>query len=300
MISLESEIDLPHYYSEKYFGSIPALQPFVVCPLEETQDTIVFGPAHIGKNHDEFVNHVYGPFEGTTIECLGARLFQFRNKYVLCVIVPSNLSDQGGRTGLKISYGFIVDARIDGRKCKKTLTAYLALMAKILGRTSGNLLVEEGSDTLIEFIRSSFNDDTKRRAIGDWVDSMRLAAYSISEFSPLSTSASAFMRKISKKQEPNEEMVLLYNQSSAIVSSAKNFPRIIHIFLTEALGYISSAAIHKQDPTRNIFSLLPVNGLPTKIKMVSVVNGDYYQILKIINSSSLSKKKKYLSKRKKY
>lgn len=142
---------LPQYY-EADTDDAPPFMPFIVAHVESSQDTLVVGPQRVAEAHDKFVDSLYGPVSGQKIEGMTARAFLFNSQMCVAVLLPTSLTDEGGRSGLLLAMGFFVKGR-QIRIQSSTLADYLRIFLQTINRQFSLSLPQSGADRLTEIIR---------------------------------------------------------------------------------------------------------------------------------------------------
>jgi hypothetical protein len=179
-----SSYGLSIYYSDDLRRNIP-LMPFLVAPVAHFQDTLIVGPQSIAALHDQFINSLYSQIGDVKLQGIVARAFVFDSKLCIAVILPTSLSDEGGRTGLTLSIGFFVRDR-EFRLCSSTLSLYMDIYLKSLNRIFSLTLPSEGADELLQLIQSEQGTGTQQRArlgLHTVLDSLLLSSIAAGEIS---------------------------------------------------------------------------------------------------------------------
>ena len=176
---------LPQYYADDVEGASPFM-PFIVAPVGSSQDTLVLGPQSIAKLHDKFINSLYHHISTYKIEGMTARAFLFHNKMCVAVLLPTNLKDEGGRSGLILSIGFFVRRRYI-RVQSSILADYLKIYMQTINRQFSLSLPASGSDQLMKIIGDAQEKSDRSKEslfkLQSVINSLLLASTTVGEIS---------------------------------------------------------------------------------------------------------------------
>ena len=172
-----------------YFDDLPGglpFMPFLVVPLQNSQDTLLFGPQRIADSHDRFIDQIYREISHDKKTVLSIRCFLFEGMISIAVLLPTGLKDEGGREGLTVSIGLFLNAKAFRLRSTAT-SAYFKTYLNLLNRTFALTLPHDGADGFLKMIRSAYSDNelTHQSALGikitTLLDSLILASASAGE-----------------------------------------------------------------------------------------------------------------------
>ncbi len=176
---------LPHYYADNVLIDSPFM-PFIVAPVGVSQDTLVLGPQSVAEVHDEFINSLYRHIGSYKIEEMTARAFIFHSKVCVAVLLPTQVTDEGGRDGLIVSIGFFVRRKYI-RVQSSILADYLKIYMQTINRQFSLSLPESGSDQLMEIIGGAQGNSDQRKEplfkLQSVMDMLLLASITVGEIS---------------------------------------------------------------------------------------------------------------------
>lgn len=172
---------LPFYYSDEE-GNMPFL-PFLVAPISNFQDTLIMGPQNIAKIHDKFINNLYSQIGNSVLPGIAARAFIFESMVCIALHLPTQLPDESGRKGRKISVGFFIKDK-KYRFHTNILSTYLYVFLKNFNRQFSLSLPTDGADQLLQFIQSK-QDEAWENFVNLQVilDSLLLASVAVGDIS---------------------------------------------------------------------------------------------------------------------
>ena len=86
--------------------------PFLISHLDMTQDTLIAGPQSLFNfSCDKFIEDVYSHIRVTNLREVALRCFIFTSKLCIALILPTQLTDRGGRPGLFVTIGYLIDIK---------------------------------------------------------------------------------------------------------------------------------------------------------------------------------------------
>lgn len=187
---------ITEYYSDSN-RKMPFL-PFLVAPVGNMQDTIIVAPQSIAYFQKTFVNSLYSDIGNTNLRSIAARTFIFDSKLCIAVILPTELSDVGGRHGLKLSLGFFIQDE-HFRLRSSILAEYLELIFDNFNRIFNISLPKDGGGWLINQLQSNVSSESRQLFIlklSAIIESLLMASIAVGE---ISKSKSSWIDKIKWK-----------------------------------------------------------------------------------------------------
>jgi|ERR1043166_1399516 hypothetical protein len=163
---------IPFYYPTDHSMRC-AFRPFIVAPLGDFQDTLIFGPQFVSKAHEEFLEQLYFSVDTNSLSDLTFRLFPFKSHLCVGLLIPTTVKDLGGRSGLILSIGFLVKRGVF-RRNPRIISNYLKLLIDLLNRLFSASLPEKGATKLLHQIRGLAHTEHVAR-LNVVLDSFRLA-----------------------------------------------------------------------------------------------------------------------------
>lgn len=149
--------------SIKYpIGDPPELSfmPFLIGHLDMTQDTLIVGPESLFESsHDKFIEEFYSQIRITDLKEIALRSFIFMSKLCIGLILPTQLTDRGGRKGLFVTIGYLIDNKyLNYSYPNYIFVEFLKYILKAFNCFLSLSLPFEGSDTIIESLQNDNND----------------------------------------------------------------------------------------------------------------------------------------------
>jgi len=139
-----------YYY---HINDVLPICPFLVAPLEGFQDTIIFGPLSLTKNHDNFINQLYAKTPRHEINDYNLRLFLYDKQLILAIIIPLSIRDEAERKGLVLCLGILADIHLFAQS-PNPLVVYFKSFIDLININFGFSLPEKDSEKLVEIIRN--------------------------------------------------------------------------------------------------------------------------------------------------
>jgi hypothetical protein len=101
--------DLTTYYQDH--GN--PVSPFLIAPVLEQQDTLIFGPGDVASEHDRFLNECFRRMPLSLRGFLYLRVFTYKSRIAIIMVLPTSVEEQSSkRTGLVLTLGALVEKRV--------------------------------------------------------------------------------------------------------------------------------------------------------------------------------------------
>lgn len=150
---------LPWRYDVTDYPGAP-FWPFLVAPLQESQQTVVVGPSGVDVNR--LIAVVDGPVgDGPVISFSGVQ-----SLYCVAMSFPSSAPDNANRVGLTCTLGLLAPYGA----CPRDLARYLSLLLQRLCDALGIDLLRDGSKPLVEPL---YRPESRRDITTPLLDAMR-------------------------------------------------------------------------------------------------------------------------------
>ena len=93
--NLRMSLKIPVYY-ESDLNTPSILNPFMVAPYKDFQDTIILGPTRLAREHNDLLNALYGRVEGSDIQKIGATVCTLGDHCCFAILLPLSKPDNAG------------------------------------------------------------------------------------------------------------------------------------------------------------------------------------------------------------
>jgi len=161
------------YEEESVYGK--HVLPFLVAHMPLVQDTMVVGPTSLARSDKRFVHSLYRRMDDLKLCAAAIRFFRFQSRICVALVLPTGVTDETNRLGLRVAVGVSVSSRLV-EDHEFALSSYLSLIMDTLNRLLGLGLPFEGADALLNSIRDPENSADVFSKLSMLVDLTRLAS----------------------------------------------------------------------------------------------------------------------------
>lgn len=267
-------LSIPIYYDSDS-PSPSFFNPFMVAPYKDFQDTIIFGPTHASKRHDDLVNALYAGVEGVNTKRLGATVCTLGDHCCFTILLPLSVPDNAGRLGRTLAIGFMVASK-SLHVASGMASAYLSLIMRTLNSFFVLALPASGADQLYKLVNHC-EDPSFFEKFRVFIDVLRFAG---------SEAILTVRPKIAELKRPWWDWRARRRHPRVILFSRHmDEMRMVELFFQEAAQSLRrsnlSAVLDEQESPFGNDRLVTIGSIPTRLKEVSgaevhKVDGDDY------------------------
>ena len=146
------------YYGDEEGSSRYPFLPFILAPVRLRQDNVILGPFEISASQGDFINTLYAGIERSGLATPVARIVSFEGDLCIAVLIPTCQPDEAGRTGLILSFGFLVKRNffVGG----ETLAAFLRACTGVLERNLAKDITGAGANRVVGNLQAAELSDS--------------------------------------------------------------------------------------------------------------------------------------------
>lgn len=259
-----------HYQNDKS----QSILPFVIAPLPKEQDSFIIAPQSLTRDEPHFIDSVFEGSHNTLLKTLCLRVFEYKNKVVITLIIPTDVPEEGSeRLGLNLTLGALIDQLVFTQYVEPSANFFQYFISIINDKFDVDIL-QNGAKVIIERIK---NNDIELKSIFSKI-SNSLSYYPLRKSQPIDKIFSFLRRLNPLKKKILSPLYILYEENKAD-SYIQVFLSMVDKFLCDRLQLpltinISSGRKHStsnipEDPI-SVF-LYPICEIPNYMKNVKLV-----------------------------
>lgn len=204
------------------------IQPFVVAPIFQQQDSLIIAPQTIAHVHDDFMNRIYSTIPNTNLPSIYSRVFDYKSFISIIVVFPTNVKeDKTNRPGLLLALGALIEKRIFIEHIKPA-SSYFSLFFSQFNKIFEIDLFNHGASQVVDWLKQEKHYPMLRDKFSLLLDLLLNAIFLIRRKRGLFSSVRFNFRR---KHTTFPRMILYVHELNA--------QELLHIFLSEIDEYLN-------------------------------------------------------------